>query len=291
MQRNSRSAERITQTPVHLLTRTVRLNIAPPGAPSGTSRNTFAGFPTLGGLGIATSLDVSVLGDPDPQGGYLLDIKTIDAAAHRCAFPILTRAYHDAFAGVTIAPATIAADLFLALSPDLPRPLASVRWRLTPHTSWEVTMTHATTPTHAILRQRFDFAAAHRLHVPGLSDAENRQMFGKCNNPAGHGHNYMIEASVRVPVASGYRLEDLETAVTRTILDPLDHKHLNEDVPAFNVGKGGVNPSVENIAKVCYDWLAPVIASSRAGTTLLSVTVWETDRTSATYPAMPTTNA
>ena len=55
----------------------------------------------------------------------------------------------------------------------------------------------------AVLRQRFEFAASHRLHIPGLEDAANREMFGKCNNENGHGHNYVIEPAVSITVSDG----------------------------------------------------------------------------------------
>jgi 6-pyruvoyltetrahydropterin/6-carboxytetrahydropterin synthase len=66
-------------------------------------------------------------------------------------------------------------------------------------------------------------------------------------------------------------------------LDKFDHTHLNEDTQEFNQSQGGLNPSVENIAKVFYQLLAPELARAHPGTTLASMTVWETDRTSATY--------
>jgi hypothetical protein len=53
-------------------------------------------------------------------------------------------------------------------------------------------------PAAVIIRQKFDFAAAHRLHTPSLSEEENRRIFGKCNNPSGHGHNYQVEPAVEV---------------------------------------------------------------------------------------------
>jgi 6-pyruvoyl-tetrahydropterin synthase len=73
------------------------------------------------------------------------------------------------------------------------------------------------------------------------------------------------------------------------IIQPFDHKHLSVDVPQFRcgggpAGHGGVNASVENIARVCYENLAPALRRECAAAELRSVTVWETDRTSSTYP-------
>ena len=87
-----------------------------------------------------------------------------------------------------------------------------------------------------IIRQQYEFAAAHRLHTPELSDAENRKLFGKCNNPSGHGHNYRISVAVRTEVQPNGHVtpvEDLDALINETVIQPLDHQHLNLDVPQF----------------------------------------------------------
>lgn len=87
------------------------------------------------------------------------------------------------------------------------------------------------------LGRRYRFAASHRLHTPQLSEEENRRVFGKCNNPHGHGHNYLLEVRVSGPIdpATGMiaNLADLDAFVEREVLEPFDQKSLNEDVPAF----------------------------------------------------------
>lgn len=144
------------------------------------------------------------------------------------------------------------------------------------------------TPTVALLRQQFDFAAAHRLHVPTLSDEENRRIFGKCNNLRGHGHNYRVEPCVEVSVQQGgppaISLAEFERLTVEHIIARFDHTHLNDDTAEFNTARGGMNPSVENIARVCFERLAPAIRAAAPGAKLRYVTVWETDKTSSTYP-------
>ena len=145
----------------------------------------------------------------------------------------------------------------------------------------------------ALMRQKFDIAAAHRLHVPSLSDEENRALFGKCNNPRGHGHNYQFEPVIELPISDGVpalTLAQLERLAQLAIVDRFDHTHLNLDTPDF-AADSGVNPSVENIARVFFDHLRRAIEGHAAALPpdrrprLRSMTVWETDRTSATYPA------
>jgi 6-pyruvoyltetrahydropterin/6-carboxytetrahydropterin synthase len=87
------------------------------------------------------------------------------------------------------------------------------------------------------LGRRYRFAASHRLYTAHLSEEENRRVFGKCANPYGHGHNYVVEVSVSgaVDPATGMiaNLADLDAFVERQVLEEFDHKSLNEDVGAF----------------------------------------------------------
>ena len=129
------------------------------------------------------------------------------------------------------------------------------------------------------ISQQFEFSASHRLHVPSISDAENRRVFGKCNNPHGHGHNYRLEVAVAKPLDAPFSLATLERIVDQSVIQRFDHKHLNLDTTEF----ASLNPSVENIAKVCFDLLRGPIDA--AGGSLQRVKLWETEKTCSTYPA------
>src|ERR1700724_3640886 len=97
------------------------------------------------------------------------------------------------------------------------------------------------------LGRRYRFSASHRLHSPHLSEEENCRVFGKCNNPYGHGHNYVLEVSVSgdVDPATGMiaNLADLDSFVEREVLEVFDHRSMNEDVAAFR----DVVPTTENL--------------------------------------------
>src|SRR5260370_16020064 len=97
------------------------------------------------------------------------------------------------------------------------------------------------------LGRRYRFSASHRLHSPHLSEEENCRIFGKCNNPHGHGHNDVLEVSLSgdVDPATGMiaNLVDLDAFVERQVLDEFDHKSLNEHLPAFR----GKEPTTENL--------------------------------------------
>lgn len=276
------------------LTRTVRFCINPPApersaadADPGASHNGFGGKPAMSGLGRYYELDLEVTGDPDPDTGYLVSIRDLDTTARVAALPIIERACVDA---PHTDPSEMLHDLARAVTAELPDAarLARLRWRLTPTYSTEIRMPDA---DRAVLRQRFDFAAAHRLHAPALSDDDNRALYGRCNNPAGHGHNYVFEPAVAVRLdpdspRPAFDLAALERLADRVILDRYDHAHLNADTPEFDPDRGGAVPSVEHIARTFYERLGPAVAdASEDAAELLHVTVWETDRTSATYPA------
>lgn len=295
------------------LTRTVRFCVNPPAPPTppdshastrarDLSNNTFAGAPSMRGLGRYYELEVRCRGEVDPATGYFINIKEIDRAVRASAVPIIERACAQ---NAAAEPASVLMEVLPAIDAALGGKgtggkggsggVQSVRWRLTPYYSVEMPSTSPSgTAPIALLRQQFDFAAAHRLHAPGLSDADNRAVFGKCNNLKGHGHNYRVEPCVEVVVngagegaagEGGFTLIDLERIVAETILARFDHTHLNEDTPEFDQRlAGGLNPSVENIAKVFFDLLGPAIARAARGARLRSITVWETDKTSCTYP-------
>ncbi|HXT25553.1 MAG TPA: 6-carboxytetrahydropterin synthase [Candidatus Eisenbacteria bacterium] len=100
---------------------------------------------------------------------------------------------------------------------------------------------------HIELGRRYRFAASHRLHSAHLSDDENCRVYGKCNNPYGHGHNYTVEVrfSGAIDQATGMiaNLADLDAFVTERVIDPFDHRSLQEEVPAFRE----TVPTTENL--------------------------------------------
>ena len=95
--------------------------------------------------------------------------------------------------------------------------------------------------------RRYEFSASHRLHAPALTEEDNRRLYGKCNNPFGHGHNYVLEVSVRGPVdaRSGRAVDPaaLDRLVREKIVRAFDHKNLNEQIEAFE----HVVPTSENL--------------------------------------------
>jgi 6-pyruvoyltetrahydropterin/6-carboxytetrahydropterin synthase len=100
---------------------------------------------------------------------------------------------------------------------------------------------------HVELGRRYHFAASHRLHNAKLSEEQNHRIYGKCNNPYGHGHNYTVEVRVsgEVDPATGMiaNLADLDAFVNEQVIEPFDHRSLQDEVPAFRE----TVPTTENL--------------------------------------------
>lgn len=129
------------------------------------------------------------------------------------------------------------------------------------------------------ITRRVHFNAAHRLHNPKHSDEWNRKTFGLCNSPNFHGHNYELDVTVAGPIdpETGYvfDLGILNEITDRVLLDHLDHKNLNLDVPWFRE----LLPSAENIAVVCWRELRPHVPAALT----LQLRLWETPRNYVEY--------
>ncbi|KAK3583546.1 hypothetical protein CHS0354_026131 [Potamilus streckersoni] len=123
------------------------------------------------------------------------------------------------------------------------------------------------------------FSASHRLHSPQLSDAENQTLYGKCNSPNGHGHNYKVEVVLRGPVdpltGMVINLVDLKNYMDTAIMSVLDHKNVDKDVPYF----ASVVSTAENIAVFIWDRMVEQLPSGL----LYEVKLYETDKNIAFY--------
>jgi 6-pyruvoyltetrahydropterin/6-carboxytetrahydropterin synthase len=132
------------------------------------------------------------------------------------------------------------------------------------------------------LTRRYTFSASHRLHSNHLAEAENQRIYGKCNNPFGHGHNYVVEVSVTgaVDAATGMiaNLSDLDAYVAREVLEPFDHTYLNKDVAAFRE----VVPTAENLCIEIFERLKKF-----PGARLARIRLEETGRNSFEYAGEP----
>ena len=134
-------------------------------------------------------------------------------------------------------------------------------------------------PITVIRREHFN--AAHRLHNPNWSDEKNAKIFGKCNNPNFHGHNYDLDVMVSglIDPETGYLIDMklLSNLIKSEVLDYMDHKNLNLDVSEFK----NLNPTAENIAIVIYNRIDAKLPDNLN----LKIRLYETQRNIVEYPA------
>lgn len=239
--------------------------------------NSWGGWPSAVGLVPYLTLRATVEGAPDPRTGYLVNIAWIDDLLRRRAIPFA--AEELAIHGWRQSAERLLLAIWKAVAPFItPAPARLTRLELaaTPRLRYAIELEE---PDMVSLTQQFEFSAAHRLHCPDLTDAENRALFGKCNNRNGHGHNYVVEVTVTGDPAATHGvvtpLPQFEALVKERVIDALDHKHLNEDTTHFR----DVNPSVENIARAIWSMLVGEVAPAR----LTAVRVYETPKTWAEY--------
>jgi 6-pyruvoyltetrahydropterin/6-carboxytetrahydropterin synthase len=126
------------------------------------------------------------------------------------------------------------------------------------------------------LTRKAEFSASHYYHNPEFTPDENQRVFGKCNNPNGHGHNYTLEVTVKgkVDPKSGFvvDLKQLKDVMSREVLDAFDHRFLNTEVPEFSTDVPTMIPTTENLAIAIWRRLAPKLKAAQ----LYRVRVYET---------------
>jgi len=113
-------------------------------------------------------------------------------------------------------------------------------------------MNGARVPLKISLTRRYKFAASHRLYSAQFSEEENKRLYGKCGNPYGHGHNYLVEVTVSGPVdpETGMvaNLGELDPFVEREVIEPFDQRYLNKEISEFHE----IVPTTENICREIY---------------------------------------
>lgn len=226
------------------------------------------------------TLTLTITGEVDPTTGIVVNLADVKDWLSGAVAPFENRcvdAASEVMGGVQPSTENIARVLWDRLSPLMqgaPAEMACVRVSETDNL-WSEYQGESNV---AYVTRRYEFSAAHRLHSEVLSDEENENIFGKCNRPGGHGHNYVVEVTVQGAVHEetgfAFCLETLDRVVAERVLDPMDHRNLNTEVPQF----AHVNPTTENLAIVIWDALRPEI-----GGALHRIRVEETARNAFEY--------
>lgn len=264
---------------MHSLFREVRFSIDPFDTDSSGSFNSYAGKPIARGLSPFFSLGVELIGKVNPKTGFLVNVSTIDECVRSRVIPFFTEQLRVCYTNQQNISLVLGIQWLMIAAEKLENCFSNCRLghvclKWTPFQSISCFLED---PKVIEYSEKFEFAAMHRLWNEQFDESENFRQFGKCANPAGHGHNYILEIFVQIPEkseATGW-IGRFEQAVQEHFLERLDHKNLNEDVSHFS----SVNPTVENISSYAWSCLEGKIPDAE----LRKIIVWENDRTRCTY--------
>jgi len=262
---------------MHKLCRYIRFSINPFLPVDEPGFNSFASRPAGEGLAVFLELGVELTGEMDPATGLIVNVSDIDQKVRDCAIPVFANrirevsrsAGHIGYYELV----KMLKSAWEKLSDKFGRAqLSRLSLKLNPFRTITVDK-----PDCAMVyfSEKFEFAASHKLWNDSFSERRNIEVFGRCANPQGHGHNYIVEVTVKWLASRELRTSDFEKVVYQELITVVDHKNLNVDVPEFHQ----TNPTVENIA--VFAWNKMVGKFDNA--TLHCVTVWETDKTYSSY--------
>jgi 6-pyruvoyltetrahydropterin/6-carboxytetrahydropterin synthase len=217
---------------------------------------------------------VTTSGLVQPENGMVVNIKFIDDILKDQVLKVYDqKSINDEipeFAHQSPSLENLLRDLWQRIEPALPSEVALTNLKLE-----ETPLLYAELDenTKMTLTRTYEFAASHRLNASGLTHEENLKLFGKCNNPNGHGHNYVLEVTVGgVPESDSGMLVDLaalDLAVNSAVVDRYDHKNLDFDIPELS----GQNTTSEIVALTIFQQL-----DGKLPATLERVRLWETAR-------------
>jgi len=263
---------------MHKVVRSVRFSINPFLAEDIEGFNSFASKPAGEGLSIFLELSVCVVGEVEPATGFVVNVLDIDKNVREFVVPIFAERIRGDFRqGRHIGLFEISEllksgwgqlyDKFGAAR------LSKLSLKLNPFRKVAI---ESEDYKMIYFSEKFEFSATHKLWNDDFSDERNFEVFGNCANPAGHGHNYAFDVTIKTQEGKdSFRIGDFERIVDDEFIRLVDHKNLNVDVAEFDK----INPTVENIAVFAWNRLAGKFGEA----VLHCVTVWETDKTYCCY--------
>ena len=262
---------------MHKLCRYVRFSINPFLPVDEPGFNSFASKPAGDGLSVFLEMGVELAGASDPATGLIVNVSDIDKTVRDYAVPIFAERIRASYRKAGHIGYYELAELLKAAWAKLidrfdPAKLSRLTLKLDPFRTMAMNEADCSMVYYS---EKFEFAAAHKLWNERFSEKRNIEVFGKCANPAGHGHNYIVEVTVKWPQSKRPATRDFEKVVYEELIKPVDHKNLNEDVAEFRQ----TNPTVENIAVFAWKKLIGKFPEA----TLHCVTVWESDKTYCSY--------
>ena len=260
------------------LGRQVRFSIDPFLDHDDLGFNSYASKPSGEGLSIFLELGVELIGPVAPDTGLLVNVSDIDRAVRRFAVPVFAERIREYLRRGEHIGLAVVAQMLQSAGERLRDKFAAAQVdRLTLQLNpFRKLAMNAKEPQKIYFSEKFEFAATHKLWNNSFSERLNLEIFGKCANPTGHGHNYVVEVMIEMPAdAPGLKIGEFERVVDSQLMQLLDHRNLNLDVPAFQQKI----PTVENITAFAWKRLVGQFEPAR----LHGITVWESDRTYCSY--------
>jgi 6-pyruvoyltetrahydropterin/6-carboxytetrahydropterin synthase len=274
---------------MHKLTRQVRFSVNPFLAEQTKGANSFASMPTGEGLAFFFELAVELVSQVDKDTGFIVNVSEIDSNVRKFAVPVFVNKVKEYFQKVRHMDFFSVTETMRLAWKQLedkfaPARLNKLSLKLNPFR--KITLDSEDSDM-IFFSEKFEFAATHKLWNTNFTDMQNRNVFGKCANLSGHGHNYIIEVTIKMSdnrisnseqeaaIADNFSIGDFEKIVDSELISIIDHKNLNLDIKHF----AKVLPTVENIAIFAWEKLSGKFPNQL----LHCVTVWETDKTSCSY--------
>ena len=263
---------------MHKLSRLVRFSINPFLPEDSSGFNSFASKPAGEGLSIFFELAVALIGEVEPATGFVINVNDIDKNVRKYVVPVFAQQIREDFRQGRHIGFFEITKLLKSAWGQLADKFGTAKLRelslaLNPFRKVTVDCEDC---KMSYFSEKFEFVATHKLWNDDFSDERNRKVFGKCANPAGHGHNYVVEVTIKRPVGEGgLCIGDFERVVDDEFVKLVGHKNLNVDVPYF----AKAIPTVENIAAFAWEKLVGKFGEA----VLHCVTIWETDKTYCSY--------
>jgi len=263
---------------MHKLCRYVRFSINPFLPADEAGFNSFASKPAGEGLSVFLELGVELAGEADAATGLIVNVSYIDQKVRDCAVGVFAEKIKADYRAARHTGYDELVRLLKIVWEKLADKFGSTRLsklilKLSPFKTLAVDDKDCAMVYYS---EKFEFAAAHKLWNDKFGEKQNIEVFGKCANPAGHGHNYIVEVTVKWSDGQTLKTGDFEKVIHQELIKVVDHKNLNEDLPEFQ----RTTPTVENIAVFAWNRL---VGKFGKATTLHCVTVWETDKTYSSY--------
>jgi 6-pyruvoyltetrahydropterin/6-carboxytetrahydropterin synthase len=220
----------------HKLSRQIRFSVNPFLDDTEQGGNSHASKPCGQGLSLYFALWVELASNVDPETGFVVNVVEIDRQVRQYITPIFTQHVKKRYRQgqhISLAELTGLLHQSWAAIKDkfVPAELRKIRLDLNPNRNIAILTEDSKVMYYS---EKFEFAAMHKLWNPGFSDEKNFDIFGKCANPSGHGHNYIAEITVAANNPDdGFEIGKFSKAVDKHFIQLVDHKNLNIDVEEF----------------------------------------------------------